>query len=136
MVGSVLRRRLRERAFGCCEVCGVVGASDAHHRALRSQGGRDVMSNLLLVCRGCHGRIHGAPAAAAARGYLVGRGVDPGLVAVLRWSRMAGGHTVCWLGDDGGVDECPHTSFSGGLDVGGVWRCDECGRVAEGRLGR
>ena len=44
-----------------CRVCkdGRKSVYDAHHLLARSLGGRDVIGNLLTVCRDCHADIHG-----------------------------------------------------------------------------
>jgi 5-methylcytosine-specific restriction endonuclease McrA len=42
--------------FVCCEVCGVQSV-DIHHVEARSMGGsktKDVIENLMAVCRSCH----------------------------------------------------------------------------------
>lgn len=41
------------RGEGCTNL-----AVDLHHRILRSQGGTDEPSNLILVCRNCHELFH------------------------------------------------------------------------------
>jgi 5-methylcytosine-specific restriction endonuclease McrA len=53
---------------GWCKVPG--GALDAHHVTRRSQGGRDVASNLKAVHRLCHRAIHDNPMEAKRRGFL------------------------------------------------------------------
>lgn len=74
-----VREALRERSsgdpdIGLCELCGKP-ANNAHHRKNRSQGGRDVLSNLLLLCgsgtTGCHGWITNYPRTSAERGWTV-----------------------------------------------------------------
>lgn len=49
-------------------------AEHAHHLLPRSAGGRDMLSNLLSVCRACHHEIHHVrPADARDRGLLRSR---------------------------------------------------------------
>lgn len=76
--GYYQRQRLRawERDRGRCVVCGRT-AESVHHR--QGRGGSDPhrLANLITVCgdgvRGCHGLIHGHPAAAYAQGRMVPR---------------------------------------------------------------
>lgn len=62
-----------ERAEGLCEArwtgCSARG-EHAHHIRRRSQGGEDVVENLLIVCQSCHGAIHANPALAHQKGHL------------------------------------------------------------------
>ncbi|WP_319456881.1 MULTISPECIES: HNH endonuclease signature motif containing protein [unclassified Mycobacterium] len=106
-VSPATRRALRERALGCCEVCGVHGATNAHHRVNASQGGRPTLGNLMLVCgsgtTGCHGRITTNPSWARAHGYSVGGTFEPCDVAALRWSRWTGAAEWVLLDDRGGI---------------------------------
>ena len=41
-----------------CEICELRPGVDAHHVRYRSQGGDDVESNLIWLCRSCHDGIH------------------------------------------------------------------------------
>jgi hypothetical protein len=106
-VGERMRARLRERAHGCCEICGEPGATNAHHRLNRSQGGLDTLSNLLLCCgsgtTGCHGAITVSPRTATERGHTVRGSVNPADVPVERWDRVAGKPEWVLLDDDGGI---------------------------------
>lgn len=52
-----VREEIIERDEGVCRNCGALG-SQIHHVVFRSQGGRGVYTNGLLVCNGCHKRIH------------------------------------------------------------------------------
>lgn len=52
-----VRDRIIERDDGKCRNCGAIG-SEIHHVVFRSQGGRGVYTNGLLVCHHCHRRIH------------------------------------------------------------------------------
>jgi 5-methylcytosine-specific restriction endonuclease McrA len=40
-----------------CEVCGVI-ATDIHHILYKSQGGKDIIENLIGLCRECHNKAH------------------------------------------------------------------------------
>jgi 5-methylcytosine-specific restriction endonuclease McrA len=52
-----IRKTIKERALGKCEICGKRG-SDVHHRRYRPAG-RSRNSDFLYLCRSCHRRIHG-----------------------------------------------------------------------------
>lgn len=69
------------RAKGYCEVCGAPGDLVLHHRKLRSQGGKDAVSNLIAVHNKCHnmstGAIHNQPAIAKVKGWIVPSWADP-----------------------------------------------------------
>ena len=43
--------------FVACENCGSQ-AVDIHHLKFRSQGGQDVIENLMALCRECHFEVH------------------------------------------------------------------------------
>jgi len=63
-----------------CWRCGrsaVWSSPHVHHRKLRSQGGRDAPSNLLLLCGDCHGWVHGHPRLARLAGWIVSRSSTP-----------------------------------------------------------
>lgn len=56
------------RAGGVCEVCGVGGALELHHRRYRSRGGKHTAANLVALCgwgnhTGHHGWAHSDPLA-------------------------------------------------------------------------
>jgi hypothetical protein len=55
-----IREAVVERDRGQCQNCkNSVGESgDVHHIVPRGAGGATVMSNLVLLCRPCHGAIH------------------------------------------------------------------------------
>jgi hypothetical protein len=42
-----------------CVACGARGALHHHHLTPRIEGGSDDDTNLITLCEGCHGRIHG-----------------------------------------------------------------------------
>lgn len=104
-VTSATRAALHERAMGCCERCGKFGATNAHHRVNRSQGGSGELSNLLLLCgsgtTGCHGWVTEHPEDARRWGLSVARGEDPKSVPVRRYDRIRGVQGRVYLTDDG-----------------------------------
>ena len=57
------RKKLRLKVFDrdrwLCRICRERVPYDAHHVLARSLGGKDVLHNLLSVCRRCHEDIHG-----------------------------------------------------------------------------
>jgi hypothetical protein len=86
-----VRRLLCERENDRCAKCGM-RANNAHHRKNRSQGGKDVLSNLLLLCGsgtiGCHGWITEHPALGYTNGWSVmstGRPEDIPVLYRDRW---------------------------------------------------
>lgn len=46
-------------------------AEHVHHMKLRSQGGTNELSNLLVCCFSCHEWIHRNPEEAAKKGFLI-----------------------------------------------------------------
>jgi 5-methylcytosine-specific restriction endonuclease McrA len=42
-----------------CVACGAHDALHHHHLLPRTEGGVDDDTNLITLCEGCHGRIHG-----------------------------------------------------------------------------
>lgn len=72
-----MRLAVRARSGGRCEARTLEctgRAQHQHHRRLRSQGGDNTTYNLLDVCRACHDWIHGHPAEAAGRGFILRAG--------------------------------------------------------------
>lgn len=69
-----VRAALHERAGSMCELCSKP-ANNAHHRRNLSQGGRNVLSNLLLLCgsgtTGCHGWITEHPEMSYRNGWSI-----------------------------------------------------------------
>lgn len=118
-IPTKIREALKERADGCCEICGVGGATNAHHRRNKSQGGPDVLSNLMLLCgsgtTGCHGKVTGYPQWATSRGYTIQGRVDgeaPETVPVdIRGRRSL-------LDDDGSVVPLPAGEFPAWMTPG------------------
>ena len=41
-----------------CQLCGKFTNSPPHHVLFRSQGGSDILENLITLCRDCHNMIH------------------------------------------------------------------------------
>lgn len=83
-IPAKIRTLLREREDNYCAKCGMTFANNAHHRKTRSQGGQDVLSNLLLLCgsgtTGCHGWITEHPFDSYLNGWSVRRADDPAKV--------------------------------------------------------
>ena len=83
---DALTPQLFARSRGQCELCRQtfpLGLFERHHRKRRSQGGQNVMSNVLVLCRGCHLWAHANPREAKLLGLLVSRWDDPRTVPVL-----------------------------------------------------
>ena len=49
-----LRNKIKERSNGICELCNKQKATQIHHVKLKSQGGLDILINLIHVCNLCH----------------------------------------------------------------------------------
>jgi hypothetical protein len=79
-----------QRAGGACERCRQEAATDLHHRDRRGMGGsRHVPwvndpTNLVALCRGCHGAVEAERADAYRSGWLVRVGVAEQLDGVGR----------------------------------------------------
>ncbi len=104
------RAQLHERAHGCCEICGLWGANNAHHRRNQSQGGSDTLSNLMLLCgsgtTGCHGDVTEHPDDAVENGWTIrGRIAVPAEVKVSRFDRYLGARVLVLLDDAGGIED-------------------------------
>lgn len=56
-----LRMKIRARDGNKCRWCGKQGF-EVHHIHYRSEGGANEVSNLILLCAGCHGRAHSSKA--------------------------------------------------------------------------
>lgn len=54
-----LRTAVFERDGWRCVTCKKYRGLDAHHILPRSQGGEDVLTNLVALCRGCHDQMDG-----------------------------------------------------------------------------
>jgi hypothetical protein len=94
MIPKPIRRGVEERCQGRCEGCGktLLPGWECHHRKLKSQGGKDELSNLVALniwdCA-CHPRAHskrkefGEP-----NGLIVPSTQDPAEVPVLLWGAV------------------------------------------------
>jgi hypothetical protein len=121
-VSAEVRRIMRERSGGICEVCAVAYATNLHHRKNRSQGGGHDPTNLLHLCgsgtTGCHGFITGHPKLSYEYGYSVRSRLDPAAVPVRLarrgWTVLdpAGGYTSVAPTTD--LPDPPAESPSGG----------------------
>jgi 5-methylcytosine-specific restriction endonuclease McrA len=83
-IDPALRCVVRDRADGCCELCGerLGPVFECHHRKLRSRGGQDSAANLLALCSTCHRRCHEHVAWATEQGFIVASHDDPQFVPV------------------------------------------------------
>lgn len=52
-----VRQQIYERDEGKCQQCGDVG-TEVHHVRFRSQSGRGVYTNGVLLCHSCHRKVH------------------------------------------------------------------------------
>ena len=71
VIPASVKQQVFDRDNWTCRWCEVPGgALDAHHIQRRSQGGKDVVENLIAVHRVCHQQIHERVAEAKAEGFL------------------------------------------------------------------
>lgn len=125
-ISAKTRAALHERAQDCCEVCGVHGATNAHHRRNQSQGGPDTLSNLILVCgsgnTGCHGKITENPAWADEWGYTItGDLAVPAEIPVRRFDRALGCGQSVLLADEGCIEPAAPPAPVWGSEGLAVW---------------
>jgi len=62
VITKKLRRQVIERSGGLCEVCSGPGdfrGLAIHHKVMKSHGGKDELSNLILLCGRHHSEAHG-----------------------------------------------------------------------------
>ncbi len=66
-----------EQTGGLCEVntdgCWRIADKRCHHRRLKSQGGKEEISNAVAVCFMCHCAVHQRPGWAEANGWIITR---------------------------------------------------------------
>jgi 5-methylcytosine-specific restriction endonuclease McrA len=55
---SVIRNKLKEK-YGQCRICGDDRALEVHHIIPKEYGGKDTLSNTILLCPTCHNLAHG-----------------------------------------------------------------------------
>lgn len=117
-----LRRLLNKRCDGACERCGFPldildngdYLFDLHHRQRRTQGGRDVLSNVAAIHAGCHTitskSVHQDVRVATEEGWLVPAYQSPANVPLLYrglWAQMDDEGAVTYL-DPRSVWEVPN----------------------------
>jgi hypothetical protein len=78
-----------QRANGYCEMCGkVLNDYALHHRKLKSRGGKDSVSNLMVLHHECHNMgtysVHMTPGASTKAGYMVRSCAEPEDVPVMQ----------------------------------------------------
>ena len=106
---SRLREQLFERCNGYCEWCGR-GLPDtwaAHHRKLKSRGGKDEITNLVALCHPCHNlgtkAVHLNVTEATRRGMIVASWANPSETPIT----LSGGVDV-YLTPEGGYERTAH----------------------------
>lgn len=88
---AAARRLIAGRDADRCARCGrpLRQGANAHHRKLRSRGGRGTPANGVLLCgsgtTGCHGWAHGNVKDATEAGLIVASWDDPAEVPMLTW---------------------------------------------------
>ena len=70
-MGPELRASIRERDHNRCAKCGATKELQVHHRIRRSQGGKDLPSNLITLCAYHHRWVHEHPYKARDGGWLL-----------------------------------------------------------------
>ncbi|MFM8798725.1 MAG: HNH endonuclease signature motif containing protein [Fluviibacter sp.] len=71
-----------------CEVCGVGGPLEHHHRKNRSAGGLWEPSNIIALCCSCHRRVTVNPKWGCDNGLHVPAWKDAASVGVLTYGRL------------------------------------------------
>jgi hypothetical protein len=90
-IPTAMRTLVLVRDESRCVRCGryFPDGLNLHHRQLRSQGGKNVASNLIAACgsgtTGCHGFIHGHPKIAIEAGWIVPSWADPAESPMQTW---------------------------------------------------
>jgi hypothetical protein len=84
---ATLERLLQDRAAGRCECCGhaLRGRCQRHHRKLKSQGGLNDVTNLVVICANCHNTIHLNPQWSTEHGWIVPAHQHPARVKLTLW---------------------------------------------------
>lgn len=80
-----LKTEARNRASNCCEFCQVRPIYDLHHRTYRRKG-RELLSDVMAVCRRCHEAIHFGGNIRVKDGSLADRG-DSGIGINILWEQ-------------------------------------------------
>jgi hypothetical protein len=107
-VSPVTREMVWTRANSCCERCGQgltrQSEHSLHHRLLKSRGGRDHVTNLVLLCGTgttlCHGLVHREVTLSEADGWILPSGTQPAVQSIVHWSGE-----LRWLLPDGTYGE-------------------------------
>jgi len=97
---NVTSDEIKTRDLGICARCGEAG-SHAHHRKLRSQGGRDTFSNMIYLCAPCHETVHRERVEARDAGWIVHPQMNPAHVPIARYWLY---RTAVLLADDGTLE--------------------------------
>jgi hypothetical protein len=86
---AINREKLYKRCQGLCEKCGISlpDSFAAHHRKLRSQGGKDTLDNAVALHHECHNlgtkSVHLNPKVSYENGFMVHSWDNPQEVPVL-----------------------------------------------------
>lgn len=86
---SLLRAEVHGRENGQCARCNhpvPLDRGEAHHRQLRSRGGKDDAWNVIFLCSGCHLWAHTNVASSTEAGYLCPGWEDPEGWPVQTWT--------------------------------------------------
>lgn len=90
-IPASIRAAALDRDGNRCAKCAGWSAEgmNLHHRQLRSQGGKNVLSNLISLCgsgtTGCHGWVHASPAKSRDLGLIVPSWAEPDEMPVRTW---------------------------------------------------
>ena len=60
-VWASIRQRVLDRDGHRCKECGKPGRLECHHKVHLQDGGTNDLSNLQVLCRGCHIQTHKKP---------------------------------------------------------------------------
>ena len=93
------RRLVAARSGGVCERCRRALAVDVHHRRARGMGGTGAaginsLSNLVHLCRACHGWVEADLGAASASGWKIPLGEDPAVASTVPVVDVNGQETI------------------------------------------